>query len=79
MSRIFDSSHKGIARGVKPGARPSSSPAQGWLPITSHYTTAYTWLPFSQRHLRSGSFVTTSILFLSDLEDYSDSMLAGQP
>lgn len=24
-------------------------------------------------------FVTTSILFLSDLEDYSDSMLAGQP
>lgn len=24
-------------------------------------------------------FATTSILFLSDLEDYSDSMLAGQP
>lgn len=31
------------------------------------------------RRLRSDCFVTTSILFLSDLEDYGDSMLAGQP
>jgi len=45
----------------------------------SDYPTVCTWLPFFSETLTQWRFEMTSILFLSDLEDHSDSMLAKQP